>query len=610
MVIGSVDTLRGTQFDWKLPPQWNDAPPILRGGAGTSRGGRTSDEQPETERLLKGMVRLGVPPALRCAVWLSNVFAAVHPQQPPSYWHEYRTLSKVRALDAAYDRLLRTVIQTSDGGNGDDDDDEAEKDAYWKTVQAPTYGRSVDAAEIEGVTEAGRVAVKRVLVALEGVLGMEVAPLLPALVSLLLTCMSESYAFAAVREMAHHASWYLAPSRTEHGATCRAFADVLRKLHGQTAAYLDERDVLTERGLQPIFQDMFVGVLPLPYVQRIVDIYTLEGVKVLFRFGVAVLVLYKKACSEHNWSIQSADEWWHTLRSWAHSPRFNFEVVVRKAYGVHGRGLRKQMRFPRRHILQRIIRMEEERLRAEGAENASYAEAPAKPLGLVARPPAVPGEEKEEARPVLAHSLAARQHLAEWLPLTLRLTNLDVIYSTNVHGRSLDMLYRRVKDHKHTLLLCEVLTADGSPCVIGMYASQAWRPSSEVYGDGGCFLFRLEPEAAVWKWHPKPTVTASGSMTLLDSVDLEDHSSEEESNTNRTALLEQFMVGTSKYISMGGNPDGSCGLRLNEDLTIGESSAAVGFDNEPLHGEGKGSVFDVGLVEVYGLVRQIDGRAV
>jgi hypothetical protein len=61
---------------------------------------------------------------------------------------------------------------------------------------------------------------------------------------------------------------------------------------------------------------------------------------------------------------------------------------------------------------------------------------------------------------------------------------------------------------------------------------------------------------------------------------------------------------------MGGNQDGSAGLRLNEDLTIGESSPAAGFENEPLHGVGvgNGGIFDVGLVEVYGLVRQIDGR--
>jgi hypothetical protein len=93
-------------------------------------------------------------------------------------------------------------------------------------------------------------------------------------------------------------------------------------------------------------------------------------------------------------------------------------------------------------------------------------------------------------------------------------------------------------------------------------------------------------------------VQQQGSWTISDAAN------------NRIALLEQFMVGTRTYISMGGNQDGSAGLRLNEDLTIGESSPAAGFENEPLHGAGvgNGGIFDVGLVEVYGLVRQIDGR--
>ena len=135
-----------------------------------------------------------------------------------------------------------------------------------------------------------------------------------------------------------------------------------------------------------------------------------------------------------------------------------------------------------------------------------------------------------------------------------------------------------------------------------MYASQPWHISTQVYGDGACFLFRLQPDPQCWKWSPR---RPGDGGRLLDQVDLES-----DNNNNNTALLEQFMVGTRNYISMGGNPDGSSGLRLNEDLTRGESSPAVGFENEPLHGMGRGSVFEVGVVEVYGLVRQIDGRAV
>jgi TLD len=282
--------------------------------------------------------------------------------------------------------------------------------------------------------------------------------------------------------------------------------------------------------------------------------------------------------------------------------------------GVHGRGLRRMMRFPRRRIIQRLIRLEEQYLQEEQEsdddENDDNVSAFSHPLGLVGPESKGPGSELE--RPILAQSMAVRTLLAKWLPITLRLNNLHMLYSTNYHGRTLERFYAHVKSSKHTVLICEVLnktTDQQQPTILGMYASQAWRPSPHVYGDGGVFLFRLQPNPTCWKWHPiRPAGVSSNSRTnLLEHVDLDDDSTSEKNN--QTALLEQFMVGTTHFISMGGNPDGSSGLRINEDLTKGESSTASGFDNEPLHGTNKGSVFDIGLLEVYGFVRQIDGKA-
>jgi hypothetical protein len=542
------------------------------------------------------MIRKGIPPALRCAVWLSNVIQSAHPHQDLTYWHEYRTLAKVRALDGAYDFVTQKLSAT------------LSEDSF-SSVAPPTFGQ-INSPAIPGTTETGHMACTRVLLALDHTSGLDAAPMIPTLVQLLLTNMSESYCFCAVREMTHHASWYFPTSARERVAWCRAFGHVMKKLHAATAAYLEDRCVLDDDNLTPLFQDMFVGILPVQYVLRIVDIYTLEGFKALFRFGVALLVLYKMDSAEQLATISNAKEWWTGMREWAHSKRFYFELVVRKAYGLHGRGIRRGLRFPRRQILQRIIRMEEER---QQVDDDQY-EAPALPVGLVVPTDTtilLPGEEL--ILPVLAQSTKVRQYIAEWLPISLRMTNLELLYSTNYHGRSLEMFYHCVANAKHTVLVCETYpetitghaAAASTPTIIGMYASQVWQVSPRVYGDGGCFLFRLDPDARCWKWKPKPPEgTSATHANALDGVDLEG----DDTDTNETALLEQFMVGTRTYISMGGNADGSAGFRLNDDLTKGESSTAAGFENEPLHAGG-GSVFEVGLVEVYGLVRQMDGRA-
>ena len=606
------------------------------------------------------MLRRGIPPPLRCAVWLSNVMQAVHPHEEAAYWHEYRTLAKVQALEHAYETFLQSIVESPQD---------------WETIPVPTFGANYNHNHktnsttttttttstsddddhhriillLPGTTPAGALAHQRVLVALHRLLsgggGSSVvvdnyhAPALPALVALLLTHQSEAYAFCVVREMSHCSHQYYAvggsrrqPGRrrrmvVQHVAWTRAFGHVLTKLHPQTAEYLEDRGVLETVGVH-VFQNLFTDILPLEDCCRIMDLYTLEGAKVLFRFGVALLVLFKKESAEQLLTISNADDWWHYFRQWTSMTEttsqpirgsYDFERVVRKAYGVHGSGgtgrrgmMRRPLGFPRRNILSRIIRMEESLLLQEQVESGEFDTTdgelvvpPSQPLGLV-----LPQSDKQP-KPVLAATRQARLKLAEWMPLTLRYTNLDLLYSTNHHGRSLDMFYRCVKHAKHTIILCEVLSMEkqqtapgGVVVVVGMYASQAWRSCTQVYGDGACFLFRLQPNPHGWKWSPRPPPNRRGS--LLESVEQEE---EQQRRNNATALLEQFMVSTPTYLSMGGNPDGSAGLRLNEDFTVGESSTAVGFDNEPLHGVGHGSVFQVGLVEVYGLTREIDGKA-
>lgn len=631
------------------------------------------------------MLRKGVPPALRCAVWLSNVIQTTHPHENPQHWHAYRTLAKVRALDGAYESVLQRVAELELGSGGETavsalgggpTTAAAAAATAWDALPTPSFGRvgggdnnrAVEAllgAHVPRATSLGRLSLKRVLIAVQRVLRIDRAPVVPTLAALFLTAMSESYAFCALREvLGHRPDWYLAIGRVEGTAHDRAFADVLRRLHPMTASYLDDRGVLDD--LSPLFHDLLLGVLPLRYVQRLVDIYTLEGTKCLFRFGVSLLVLYKVESAEQLITISTASDWWDGMRTWAHDARrFDFELVVRKAYGVHGRGLRRQLRFPRRHILQRIVAIEEERLRGEEADadvdgdrdvvvDAEDA-APTQPLGLIrpavleshpstsahstfngggsgtdrllhAFPPQQITDGDCIAQPVLAVSPQVRMKLAAWLPLALQSTNLELLYSTAYHGRSLEMLYRRVKDHRHTVLLCEVLdpvppavgTSENSVVpqpaamevpssfVVGAYASHVWHVSPRVYGDARCLLFRLSPNPQCWRW--SPIRTSSGGIDRMVVEDDFAHDDKDADDNNRTALLEQFMVGTRTYLSMGGTSGGSAGLRLNDDLTKGESSPAAGYGNDPLGGGKAGRVFDVGLVEVYGLVRSLDGR--
>mmetsp|Transcript_43673 Transcript_43673/g.105341 ORF Transcript_43673/g.105341 Transcript_43673/m.105341 type:complete len:591 (+) Transcript_43673:51-1823(+) len=570
MFINSIDTLQGRQIDQKMNryPEWNVKPPLFT----PFRPKRQRFWQEpvdddamyyEEPALLKGMIRKGIPPPLRCAVWMSNVVQSCNPHESLKYAHEYRTLAKVRALDGAYDSLYNNSLKKED-------------------VKPMFFGNTIIEESVAGYK--GSEALWRCLFGLHSVLGVvDYAPIVPALTKVLLSHMGESYAFCSIREMAHHSTWYWATSKSEHAAYKQAFLDILAKLHPSTSKTISEHGISDDYA-NAIFADFFQTILPEEGVLRIMDIYTLEGMKVLFRVGVAFAVLFHRQWKEG--ACYKSDDCWKTLVDFG--KKVNIGTLITKAYGVHGKGVRKRFRFPRRPILQRIIKLEEDRYWREN-ENGVVEAPSVNPLGLV-----VPPNDEKHAQPELSQSSAVRCRLAEWLPLALRYTKLDLIFSTNHHGRTLENFYRESKRAKHTIMLIEPLDAPNT--IIGCYASQTWHPSSRVYGDGGCFMFRIATDESksaenskCWKWQ------------YPESKSFDD---DDASVNSKTAILEQYQVGTREYFSMGGNAKGGAGLRLNEDLTRGESNKAAGFENEPLPGE---EMFEVGLVEVYQLVREMDG---
>jgi hypothetical protein len=211
-----------------------------------------------------------------------------------------------------------------------------------------------------------------------------------------------------------------------------------------------------------------------------------------------------------------------------------------------------------------------------------------KTLGLVEGPIAIE----------LAKDSTGRLNLAKWLPPVLQSTKLELIYSSNHHGRSVEMFYRCCASSKHTITMMEVLDRE-QDTVIGMYATHTWRNHPDGYGDGGCFLFRLRPNAECFRYKTE---------------EMHIHSFEEEEplhdvTTSSLNDAGQLMISGPDFISMGVGEDGSSGLRLNDDLTRGSTSNSIGVGGKELIGKGV-QVFDVGLVEVYRFVREVDGKPV
>ena len=250
-------------------------------------------------------------------------------------------------------------------------------------------------------------------------------------------------------------------------------------------------------------------------------------------------------------------------------PSFQFKKQVEIMYPKFGKFVK---RYPRRRVLKRAISFHQK----WAADNMPVYidQTPPKPIGFLTDHPVT-----------LAKPVDLRSNLAKWLPTVLKTTKLDLIYSTEVHGKSFAAFYKECRRTKHTIILVDAISGSRS-ATIGMFASHAWVVHPSSFGDGECFLFRADPDPICYNWVP----------------DFSD-------DTEHQAVREQFMVARNDFIAMGANVDGGNGLRLDNDLNSGESYPTLGFENESLLGPGR-ERFEIASMEVYRLMREVDGKAV
>jgi len=568
----STDTLRGIRPDENLTKDWTNKPPLFQ-----NYGVNANDE-----RTLKRICRNGIPPALRSAIWLTSIVRKSRPYQSIEETYEYGTLKKVEVLDYGWGVVKKHVFP-------DKSDEETAiipdfgvdpKKMEALLIQDHCFQNNV--LSVRGVK--GVKAFTQVLLASRLQLGIEYCPLLPDLAALFLSVMPESYAYSTIREMSNASDYYFPMSKVQHYLWCKTFADMMRKMYPQAAVKMKVCGVLmTPDELDPIFRRFFVTILKREYVLRLVDMFTIEGYKVLFRLGTSILCL----CCAYMSSVdlRNPETFWSAVKRITHSDKFQFYILVRQSYGFTGRRYKMSRSFPRRRFIENV--MEKNKGWAETYAANHYSELSIRPIGFV----------EGNVQIVLAKQAPVRLALTEFLPFAFKSTKIELIYSSDEHGRSMKTFYQHCARAKHTITLMEVLQTGKT---IGMFATEKWHKSPKVYGDGECMLFRLSPDPVCYTW----------SHQILESTDSNDTVTIASGNLdNEEALHYEFMTGRKNFISMGSNPDGTCGLRLNEDLSKGSSAKARGFDNEPLAGD-EYPEFDVGLVEVYQLIREIDGKPI
>ena len=567
--VESVDTLFGVQ----VIPLVNDdrfpsGPPLVKGGR------HNSDKR--SLKLHKIICRSGLPPQYRCAVWITSVARIANPQLSVSEIESYGTIAHAKNINAQWTYALGMTLPnpqvrddaiSPDFGLGQQGLHQLIHFDYgeWNTTLTtlPQQGNK------KSIPDDGVKALTGVLCVIHQVLGIEYCPPLPDIAAILLTHMPESFVFATIREMIDDTSHFLPVSQKDYYAWCKTYAFFVEKMFPHHYQLMRKCGVLDplQGGLDPIFKRFFVTLLKRDDLLRFMDVFVIDGGKAIFRLGLSMLhLISKKAIG--SLPITDSSSWWSEIRRRTHDRQFSFQSHLQLMFPKFET---ISMRYPRRSLLGRMNRFHEKW--ALEIMPTLIDETPPKPLSITA----------SSSECVLAKQANVRMNLAKWIPPSLQSTKLNLIYSTEKHGRSFVSFYNECHKAKNTVLLVEAINGNVSS-IVGMFASHAWAINHHSLGDGHCFLFRIDPIPKCWYW--TPDVHASTNLHDLENL----------------AVREQFMIARSDFIAMGANREGTNGLRLYSDLSKGESHSAAGFDNEPLAGQHH-KTFDVGIVELYQLVR-------
>ena len=164
--------------------------------------------------------------------------------------------------------------------------------------------------------------------------------------------------------------------------------------------------------------------------------------------------------------------------------------------------------------------------------------------------------------------------LWRWLPTRYQILELQLIYSTNIHGCRLMTLMDKIEFYQATIIVVQTLTNS----VFGAFCSQPWsnRVSSSrrpaYFGNGETFLFELLPNTEKYEWVGKSK------------------------NGQTTANQEMFLYADHEKLIVGGGHEKGIGLVINSDLISGRTAVSDTFENRILGSEQE---FEIAVLEVF-----------
>ncbi|CRL00387.1 CLUMA_CG013655, isoform A [Clunio marinus] len=425
------------------------------------------------------------------------------------------------------------------------------------------------------------------------------SPSLYPITAILLHFMSEEECYHCMASLvAAKDKVFITQTKLLHEVTWKTVMQIGKKYAKNAVIYLQR--MCDNQKTERIFIDWcwwILGALPFPHLVRVMDCYFHEGIKVLYRVALAILILF------HKHTTQNSSEWnSDSIKNDIDNaiPKFCKQIPVtplklmRTAFSI--RALSSS-------YITRVFIKTEMLLKSKSVCSGS------KQLVRSRSSDNLPTSQSQVNIQMMSHTLTIREGahspdvrgvslgvfpiqaiksnvldqsdlftLWSWLPVRITMYQPVLLYTTEEHGCSLTTFFIRVEQHEPTLLMIKTCNNE----VFGAYCSSRWcernlkddRGQRQAYfGTGETFLFSLYPERAKYPW------------VGIDS------------DKNVAHASELFMAADNKMITIGGG-DGQA-IWMDENVRFGKSDACKTFNNPPLCASGD---FEIRVLEVYGFV--------
>nr|XP_046266486.1 TBC1 domain family member 24-like isoform X2 [Scatophagus argus] len=462
------------------------------------------------------------------------------------------------------------------------------------THPVPEY---MEAGEIPRycLNKAGLNSVKKILLCLGKYFpNMNFCPILPALVSLILHFSEdEAECFYSMSRLICYNDpnkRYIDQTFLTYRASCMTFGD----LANRCCRGIRKLIASSHQNLFEFYSDWIMWIfadLPFTYAIRVLDVYLLEGYKVLYRVALALLSLYKVSVSSR---VADVEDFRTDMKSFVQNVarHCTVENLLERAFMIPmatRRELNLLFNANKDSLMQKGVSIHQKRQVVEMVDFNNFTSDVVTGTGM---------------RVIWA-----------WIPERFALFSPIRLFNTAEHEKSLTSFYSQVEGHEPVVLIIKTVDEEVFGAFLSTDVIERKKHDSErltYFGTGECFVFTLRPNMERYQQamvnimtrraHPQQVRVSNNAfsedpsyLTIPFTAPSQEPMTAKEPKRPKEQEASMFIACSDSQLIIGG--DGGHALCLQGDLVGGFSGPCDTFKSIPLC---KGS-FKIQALEVWGI---------